>query len=95
MNFRVHLAYRLRFRSFYTDKLYLGQFTAFLTVEFFSRGGCQKSSTAENYFFSVTTSWSLGYFVLQLYFCVFGSITSILTVKKIGGGVNFFSMDKN
>ena len=53
MNFRALLALRLRLRSIYTDKLYQGQFTALLTVEFFSRGGGQNFSTAKNYFLSV------------------------------------------
>ena len=39
LNFRAFLPLRLRFRSFDTYKLCLGQFTALLTVEIFSRGG--------------------------------------------------------
>ena len=60
LNFRAFLPLRLRFRSFDSDKLYLGHFTALLTVEIFSRGGWENFSTAENYFLSVTTSWPLG-----------------------------------
>ena len=39
LNFRVFLPLRLKFRSFYTDKLGLGQFTVLLTVEIFLVGG--------------------------------------------------------
>ena len=42
LNFRAFLPLRLRFRSFDTYKLCLGQFTALLTVEIFSRGGWSK-----------------------------------------------------
>ena len=64
-------------------------------MEIFLEGGSKKFSWWKFTFFTIYTPWLERLFYLGWYFCVFGQIKPILTMKKKGGGVFFFFMAKN
>ena len=72
---------------------------ALLTVEIFSRGGCESFATAEKYFLSVTTGYYLSALRLFRFTLVFLRfwIDYIIFNRDFfwGGESNFFSMYKN